>query len=129
MPSVADLVRREAGDLLVLEADAAAIDRVDGGDEVEDRRLPGAVRADEPDDLFLVHGEVQIGDDLQAAEVLVDPGEGEKRRPGRHYTLPTEQPLRTLPPAGGSDAATEPVKATYPKQRTMSPPVALDSSG
>ncbi len=81
---MADLLRREAVDLLVLEPDAAAIDLVDGGDEVEYRRLAGAVRADEPHGLFLVDGEVQIVDDLETTEVLGDAGEGEKRVARRH---------------------------------------------
>ena len=45
---------------------------VDAGDQVEERRLAGAVRADHADDLALVDVEVELGDDLQAAEGLRD---------------------------------------------------------
>jgi hypothetical protein len=63
-----DQVRLEAGDALAREDDVALRRLVDAGDEVEERRLAGAVRADHGDDLALVDVEVEPGDDLQAAE-------------------------------------------------------------
>ena len=57
-------------------------------DEVEDGRLAGAVRADKTHDLFLSHLEVEVGDDVQTAEVLVDFGEGEEGISSRHGLPP-----------------------------------------
>ena len=39
------------------------------GDEVEERRLAGPVRADQPQDLSLVHVEIDVGHRGQAAEI------------------------------------------------------------
>ena len=64
---------------LSAELDGAAIDGVDGRDEVEHGRLAGAVRTDETYYLFLVHDEVEVDDDLEAAEALVDLVENEER--------------------------------------------------
>ena len=46
---------------------------VDAGDQVEERRLARAVRADHADDLALVDVQVEPVDHLQAAERLRDP--------------------------------------------------------
>src|SRR4030067_2230824 len=99
---MADLVRREPVDLGILELDGATVYRVDGGDEVEYRRLAGAVRADEADDLFLCYREVQISDDLQTTEVLGDSAQRQKRRPCRHRaTLPFRRRRKFRPRPDG----------------------------
>ena len=50
-----------------------AIGLVDAGDQVEERRLAGAVRPDHADDLALVDVQVEVVDHLQAAERHRDP--------------------------------------------------------
>ena len=45
---------------------------VDAGEHVEERRLAGAVRADQRDDLAARHGEVDVVDGDEAAELLAD---------------------------------------------------------
>src|SRR6202008_3920739 len=47
------LVWRRFGDVVVLQDDAAAVDLVEPGDAVHQRRLAGTVVADEPEDLAL----------------------------------------------------------------------------
>ncbi len=56
---------------LTLEQDLAFLRRVDPGDHVEERRLAGAVRADDADDLALADDEVEP---VEAPE----PTEGER---------------------------------------------------
>ena len=70
--------------------------RVDAGDEVEERRLAGAVRADHADDLVLVDVQVEVGDHLQAAERLRDALQLEQRRAIRRSP---PWPSRTAPAA------------------------------
>ena len=53
MPSCGDLVRLEADDAALAEQDLAFVGLVDARDQVEERRLAGAVRADHADDLAL----------------------------------------------------------------------------
>ena len=67
-PALRDLVRLESLDALAGEHDVSVGRLVDAGDQVEERRLPGAVRADHADDLALVDVEVEIVDDREAAE-------------------------------------------------------------
>ena len=76
--AVRDLVRREPDDALAVEQDVAGVGLVDAGDEVEERRLAGAVRADDAHDLALVHLQVQIVDALEPAERLAHPLELEQ---------------------------------------------------
>ena len=66
----ADPVRRQAGDVLAVEGDAAGIGRLEAGDGGEQRRLAGAVGPDQADDLALPHVERGLVDGLQAAERL-----------------------------------------------------------
>ena len=67
-PALGDLVRLEADDAAPFEEDVACGRLVDAGDEVEERRLAGAVRADHADDLSLAHVDVEPVDDREAAE-------------------------------------------------------------
>ncbi len=52
-----DLVRSEAEKRAPLEADAALIGCLEAGDQVEERRLAGAVGPDQTQDLTLGHAE------------------------------------------------------------------------
>ncbi len=70
-PSACDLVGIETEKRLTLEQDLAFLRRVDPGDHVEERRLAGAVRADDADDLAFADDEVEP---VEAPE----PTEGER---------------------------------------------------
>ena len=70
--ALADLVRLEADEAFPLEQDVAAVRPVDAGDQVEERRLPRAVRPDDADDLALVDVDVEVDDDGETAEVERD---------------------------------------------------------
>jgi len=50
---------------------------VDAGEDLDERRLAGAVVADERDDLARVHVEVDVGERGDRAEMLRDPLEAE----------------------------------------------------
>ena len=73
-----------AGDVtrLALEEDLAGVDRVDAGDRLDQRRLAGAVVADERHHLALAHLEVDVAQRLDGAERLRDPAELECRGVG-----------------------------------------------
>ncbi len=60
------------------DGDLAAVDGVDAGDAFDQRRLAGAVVADEGADLAGVDGEIDLGEDLDGAEALGDAGEFEQ---------------------------------------------------
>ena len=85
-PARGDLVRLEAEQRLALEPDVAGVGLVDAGDEVEERRLAGAVRPDHADDLALVDVQVELVDAREPAEALRDALELEQRR---HQTIST----------------------------------------
>ena len=63
-----ELVGRQAGHVLAVEVDRAAARRVDAGDDVEQRGLAGAVRADDREDLAGVDGEAHAIDGFHAAK-------------------------------------------------------------
>src|SRR5262249_57672506 len=69
---LADPVRRPSGDVLSVDQDATFLRGVEAGDHVEERRLAGAVRADDPDDLGRRHGYADLLDGREAAESLGD---------------------------------------------------------
>src|SRR5690606_33986635 len=52
------------------QREAAAVGRVQAGDDVEEGRLAGAVRADEAVDLTALDGNADVGQRLQAAEAF-----------------------------------------------------------
>ena len=63
---------RVAGaDALALEIDLAGSRGVDAGDELDQRRLAGAVVADQRDDLAVVDLQVDVPEDLDMAEGLL----------------------------------------------------------
>src|SRR5207245_5997466 len=64
-----DLVRRHVRDVLVTEDQSAPGRVVDPGYEIEDRRLPGAVGADDREHLAGLHGEAHAVHRPDAAEV------------------------------------------------------------
>ncbi len=65
-------MRPEAYEAAPSEHDVAGVWAVDPGDEIEQRRLTGTVRADHADDLVLVDVQVEVPNDLETAERLVD---------------------------------------------------------
>ena len=65
-----DLVGGETGDPAILEAHCARGGRQVAGDQVEQRRFPRAVGADDAGDRARLDGERDVGDGSQAAEVL-----------------------------------------------------------
>ena len=62
-----------AGDLLALQLDPAGVDRLEQVDAAQQRRLAGAGRADQADDLVLGELEVDPAQHLELAEGLVEP--------------------------------------------------------
>src|SRR6185312_12057335 len=86
-PAGGDLVRVEAEQAPALELDLARIRRVDARDQVEERRLAGAVRPDHAHDLALVDVEVEPVDHAQAAEGERDALQLEQR----HQTISTRR--------------------------------------
>src|SRR5262249_3776640 len=63
-----DRVRRLAQEALAREDDRARVGLVEAGDQVEERRLAGAVRPDQPDDLAGLDVERHVVDGDDAAE-------------------------------------------------------------
>jgi hypothetical protein len=64
------LVRRQSADRRAVEDHSAGRRLVDPGEDVEERRLARAVRADEADDRAARNDEVDIVDRDQASELL-----------------------------------------------------------
>ena len=81
-PALDDEVRRQTGDVLAEEQDVPAVGRVHAGDQVEERRLAGAVRADQGDDAAGLDAEVHVLDRGDAAEGLEQLLDLEHRRSG-----------------------------------------------
>src|SRR5664279_3485815 len=73
-----DLVRLEAVDPLALEEDLSGRERKIAVDEIEDRRLAGAVRPDEAEEVAFFDRERHVADGLEAAEPLRDAPEFEE---------------------------------------------------
>ena len=76
MPSARDRVATQSREALARRSVITPpVERVDAGDDVEDRRLAGAVRADEPEDLARVDVErhvVERGDATEAHRDVVE---------------------------------------------------------
>ncbi len=96
---VGDAVTRQALERLTIEHDRAALEVVQPGQAVEQRRLSGAVGADQADDLARVHveGNAVEGDDT--AEAHADVQDGQKRnvasaqQRGRARRIPCDRRL------------------------------------
>ena len=69
---LADAVRRQALNVAAVEAHGAAVRRVQARDQVEQRGLAGAVRADQGMDLAGADREAGVGDGTDAAEMFRD---------------------------------------------------------
>ena len=57
-----DFFRGHLGNVLAAEQDRSSGRIIDLGQHIEDRRLPGAVRADQTDDLIIKYFKIQIID-------------------------------------------------------------------
>ena len=75
-----DAVRRLAGDVDAAKYDLPGIRLEHAVDQIEQRRLAGAVRPDEAENFALFDGEAQIVHGLQPAEAPADAVEFEDRR-------------------------------------------------
>ena len=64
--AAAHFVGRQPVDARALECDAARVRREHAGDQIEQRGLAGAVRADHREDRALRHGKADVGDRAQA---------------------------------------------------------------
>ena len=84
-PQAGDAVGAQAGDVVAVEEDAAGVERLEAGDQVEQRGLAGAVRADDAEDLALVHVEGDVGVGGKAAVAL-------------GHALDVEQQAHAVPP-------------------------------
>ena len=80
----ATLGRRERRDVLAAEHDASRIRPDPAADQVEQRRLAGAVGSDDPDSLSLSDGEGEVVGDLQRTVSLADAFDLEKGRRRGH---------------------------------------------
>ena len=74
-------------DRLALEEDGAAVDAVDAGDALHERRLTGAVVADQRGDLARIDVEVDVVEDVDRAETLVELTDLEDGRSHRAFLL------------------------------------------
>src|SRR6185295_12640024 len=92
--ALGDLVRGDTDEILPVELDFARVGPVDAGDEIEERRLAGAVRADHADDLVLLDDEIEVRDHSKPAEGLVDASELEQRHVARHTISTVAVPKR-----------------------------------
>ncbi len=71
-------VGAQAGDVGAVDGDRAEV-RHEAGDRVDERRLAGPVRADQPDQLAGLDFEVDVDDGVHAPERHRDPAGGEER--------------------------------------------------
>ena len=78
-PQPRDRVRTRSSQVLALEENAAGVGAVEPRDEIEERRLPGPVRSDQPDDLALLQLEGDVGESDDPAEPPCDVFNREKR--------------------------------------------------
>jgi len=81
------LARGDGLQLGVADADRAAVGRVDAGDDLDQRRLAGAVLAEQRMHLAGVHVEVDVAQHPDAGEGLRDAAE--RQRPARRSELYT----------------------------------------
>src|SRR5207342_569031 len=71
-PLSADPVRREPADRVAGEPDLTGVRAEGAGDQVEQRRLAGAVRPHDADQLAFVQREADVADGAHPAEALAD---------------------------------------------------------
>src|SRR2546423_15527366 len=102
MPSSGDPVRGRTVDPLPLEADGAALGPQKAGDDVEERRLPRTVRADQRGDRSILDVQRRAVDRTHAAEAPHDvPHLQDAHVPGRLSLRPggARAPEKLKPPA------------------------------
>ena len=80
-----DLVRLQPQQAGIVEANIALVGRVQTGDQVENRRLAGAIRPNQADNLARLNRQAQVVHHLQPAKMLVDINQLEQR----HQTIST----------------------------------------
>ncbi|ORE91538.1 membrane associated protein [Stappia sp. 22II-S9-Z10] len=80
-----ELVRGEAGDVLAVQPHGAGGRRIEPGDDVEERRLAGAVGADQPGDGAAPDRQRHVTHGVDAAEPLRQAGDGDHRIAGRRW--------------------------------------------
>src|SRR5205085_5788881 len=68
-PGRRPLMGRKVGDVDAPEPDAPGVGLAESVDDVEEGRLPGAVRADDPHDLQFAHGDGDVVEGPDPAEV------------------------------------------------------------
>src|SRR5712691_9537268 len=95
---------REPRDVAVEEGDAARRRPDEAGDGVEERRLAGAVGAEDDEALALSRGEADGAEGLETAEVVGQALDGERRG----HRLTATRRARTTPriPAGANSVTT-----------------------
>ena len=71
-PAPDEHVGRRGRDVVAAQADAAPADIDEAEHRLHERRLPGPVRADDPDDLAFVHVEAASVEDVDARQVPGD---------------------------------------------------------
>ena len=93
------LGHRGVADVRALEDDLAGIGAVIGADDVAERGLAGAVRADQRDELALLDGQLDVVDGARLAEVLlqIDRLAGGSWRPPREPGWQGARPSRRCP--------------------------------
>src|SRR5262249_33744809 len=81
-PPPAEVVRAEAAGRPAVEADLTSVRPREARDQLKERRLAGAVRADEAHDLAVSDGQAGTGQCLHAAEALGDALDLQERTSG-----------------------------------------------
>ena len=105
-PALAAFGRRQRGDVITVEDDRALRGRQHARDQVEQRRLAGAVRADEADDFATPDRDRDVAVRNQAAEALPDAaGFEEWRRRHRTASLRLGENRLTSPCGRASEIA------------------------
>ena len=75
----------DAGNFLSLKINVTMVRFVEGGNDVEQRRFPCTIRADQSDDFPLLQGQVDVLQDLKPAKALADPVQTENRIAVFHF--------------------------------------------
>src|SRR5712692_8982431 len=98
-------------DVPIEEGDGAAVRAELAGDEVEQRRLARAIRADDEPALPRLNAQAHVGGDAEAAEPLLEPANGQRAHRPR-----TRRASRTAP--GTSPSGMNTTMATKMAPRT-----------
>ena len=82
----------DAGHVLAVDDDAARVGIEDTGDQAQQHRLAGAGRAEQDEDLAVVHGERNIVEHGVVLEPLDDVVKFERRHMPYPFTAPSDRP-------------------------------------